>query len=632
MNSHSGNQQPQQSFFRYLLRSHLTIASIGVLALLVALIAIFLQTGRVENLSNKTIPAFQTSSQVLRGVQHSLASMRGWVSLKDKTFIHEWNQTWDDTIDPATIRLKTLGMAMGLPGFNKRIAELIRLLAELKESQWWVIEIAQTPGNEPAKTIYQLESLPILQNLDKIVCNLFLYEKNSLSGTLTRKDQYRLHDAGILYFTAREMLQKIIFQGEINLEDSYFTTLHMLQNDLLKLSHILNKNDNPDTMKMYFQKEVTALEQVSAKSITIRKSNNWNVSSHLMKTETVPLAKKTIKAMTNLTKEMDDLMTRQVSASASIGKYSILGLFILIVVLFFSALTFSWKKAADLARPVLSLATAAHQMAAGTLTKDIPSTDSNELGDLARSFNLMRREIQESQQRLRRQEKLAAIGQLSGSVAHDIRNPLGAISNSIFFLNLISNEKTDERIKEHITIMKHEIDRANGIVNDLMDFSKENKPTFTTGDLNDCLQHIISGFDSLHNVQLIFQPDNNLPPITFDHSQVERIVRNLILNARQAITDQGKVLIQTTHEGEFVRIMVSDTGHGIAKEDLDTIFEPLYTTRASGVGLGLPIIKDLIERHHGTIDVKSVVDKGSTFTVQLPIRQATHKTINQHNH
>jgi signal transduction histidine kinase len=626
MNSHPEIQtQPQQSFFRYLLKSHLVIALIGVLALLIALIAIFLQTGSIENLSSKTIPAFQTSSLVLRGVQHSLASMRGWVSLKDETFIQDWNQTWDNTIDPAAARLKAIGMTMGQPGFNKRMAELTRLLAELKESQWWIIEIAQTPGNEPAKTIYQLESLPILQNLDEIIRSLFLYEKNSLSGALKKKDQYRLHDIGILYFTAREMLQKIIFQGKINLEAPYFSTLHMLQSELLKLTAILNDNGSLDTIKMYFQREIAALEKISAKSIAIRKSNNWNVSSHLMKTETVPLAQKTIRAMTSLTKEMNGLMTKQVSTSASIGKYSILGLFALIVVLFFSALTFSRKKAADLTRPVLDLVAAAHQMAAGTLSKDIPPTSANELGDLARSFNFMRREVQESQQKLRRQEKLAAIGQLSGSVAHDIRNPLGAISNSIFFIHLISDEKTDVRVKEHITIMKHEIDRANDIINDLMNFSKENKPTFITGDLNNYFQRIITEFDSSKKIQLILQPDNKLPLITFDRSQMERIMHNLILNATQAITDRGKILIQTSHDDEFVRIVISDTGHGIAQEDLNTIFEPLYTTRASGVGLGLPIIKDLIERHQGTIDVKSVVDKGSTFTVQLPIRQNVEK-------
>ncbi len=228
-------------------------------------------------------------------------------------------------------------------------------------------------------------------------------------------------------------------------------------------------------------------------------------------------------------------------------------------------------------------------------------------------------ELKKAQKELVRQEKLAAIGKLSGSVAHDIRNPLGAISNSIYYLDLISNEETDDKIREHISIMAHEINRANDIINDLMDFSRENAPSLSKGDLNRIPRQVLNGFDFPDDIAIDLTLDEGLPIIAFDHSQMTRVFHNLINNARQAMPAGGVLRIRTGHGDESVRIAVSDTGHGIAEEALDNIFEPLFTTRAKGVGLGLSIVKDFVEKHGGAIDVESELGKGTTFTVRLPV-------------
>jgi len=169
--------------------------------------------------------------------------------------------------------------------------------------------------------------------------------------------------------------------------------------------------------------------------------------------------------------------------------------------------------------------------------------------------------------------------------------------------------------------MEHEIHRANGIISDLLDFSKENVPNFVTDDLNVFLEQIVSGFESSAAMQIDLQLDENLPVFAFDHSQMERVFNNLIQNGRQAMPEGGIMHIRTSHDDSFVQVAIRDSGHGIAEDDLAKIFDPLFTTKASGVGLGLSIVKDWVEKHHGSVEVSSVVDKGTIFTVQLPIQR-----------
>ncbi len=227
--------------------------------------------------------------------------------------------------------------------------------------------------------------------------------------------------------------------------------------------------------------------------------------------------------------------------------------------------------------------------------------------------------LKEAQQTLIKQEKLAAIGKLSGSVAHDIRNPLGAISNSIYYLNAVTNKETDGRIRKHLTIMEREIDRVKEIINDLMDFSRENTPNFSKGDLNHLLQQVVADIDLPSEIELDIQLETNLPIIAFDYSLLHRVFVNLINNAVQAMIDGGTIKVHTRYDEEFVMISIGDTGYGIPQKDIDKIFEPLFTTKAKGVGLGLSIVKDFVEKHNGSVEVESTVGEGTTFYIIFPV-------------
>jgi signal transduction histidine kinase len=230
-------------------------------------------------------------------------------------------------------------------------------------------------------------------------------------------------------------------------------------------------------------------------------------------------------------------------------------------------------------------------------------------------------DLKKAQEVLLQKEKLAAIGQLSGSVAHDIRNPLGAIKNSIYFLNLISNDSTDDKVKEHLKLMEMEITKASDIINDLLNFSRENEPIMVEGQINNTISDLLKGFTIPKKITVETELDPMLPMLLFDALQIQRAFYNLITNAFQAMVAGGLLKISSSKSDGFIKVQVQDSGTGISPEALENIFDPLFTTKSKGVGLGLTIVKTFVEKHNGLVEVSSEVEKGTTFTVKLPIIQ-----------
>ncbi|MBU0480005.1 MAG: hypothetical protein KKG47_02770 [Proteobacteria bacterium] len=232
----------------------------------------------------------------------------------------------------------------------------------------------------------------------------------------------------------------------------------------------------------------------------------------------------------------------------------------------------------------------------------------------------LRLENREVQKKLLKQERLAAIGKLAGSVAHDIRNPLGSIRNSIYFLSHTIEAETDSKIYRHLGLMDREIDRANTIISGLLDVSVKNEPLLEEDDLNLLIRTLADDFDIPENITLKTELDPSLPVFMFDHGQIQRVIQNLITNAIQAMPDGGTLHIESSLQKDIVEITVRDSGSGIAPENLNDIFEPLFTTRTRGVGLGLAIVRTFIENHQGTITVASEINRGTTFTIRLPVQ------------
>ena len=176
----------------------------------------------------------------------------------------------------------------------------------------------------------------------------------------------------------------------------------------------------------------------------------------------------------------------------------------------------------------------------------------------------------------------------------------------------------DEKVRKHLGIIDKEIARANKIIRDLMDFARVREPTLQKVDANHLVMEAISRSQIPENVEVITRLKKELPLLRADPDQIEQVFINLILNAAQAMPDGGRLEIATRAEDGFILIEFKDHGCGIPEEDLGKLFEPLFTTKTKGIGLGLAISKQLIEAHQGSIEVASEVGKGATFRVRLP--------------
>ncbi len=225
--------------------------------------------------------------------------------------------------------------------------------------------------------------------------------------------------------------------------------------------------------------------------------------------------------------------------------------------------------------------------------------------------------LEKAQEQLIRREKLAMLGQLAGGVAHELRNPLGAISNAVYYLKMVLDD-TEEITDEYLDILSQEVQNAEKIISDLLDFARIKSSARRSVAVGEIVDRVLDREAIPENVDTTVQIPTQLPSVTVDPQQIAQVVSNLVSNAHQAMPDGGRLTITAERQDEVVQLSVNDTGHGIPPETMDRLFEPLFTTRAKGIGLGLAISKHLLESNDATINVESEVGRGSTFTISLP--------------
>ena len=230
------------------------------------------------------------------------------------------------------------------------------------------------------------------------------------------------------------------------------------------------------------------------------------------------------------------------------------------------------------------------------------------------------KELKDAQEELVRKEKLAFLGQLSGSVGHELRNPLGVISNAVYLLNTIHNDG-DETTKEYLDIISSEVQNSEKIITDLLDFSRTRSPEIDKVNVSEMVDGVLKRRPSPNGVRITKEIAENIPAVYVDPRQVGQVIDNLIANAYQAMPEGGELKIKAEEIKKKVILSITDTGIGISKENMKKLFEPLFTTRARGIGLGLSVSKGLIEANGGQIRAKSKEGSGSTFTIILPVKK-----------
>jgi signal transduction histidine kinase len=257
---------------------------------------------------------------------------------------------------------------------------------------------------------------------------------------------------------------------------------------------------------------------------------------------------------------------------------------------------------------------------ANTLADDL-RVQSREARRSADQLAAANEQLQEAEEAVRRSDRLAALGQLSAGLAHELRNPLGTIRGSAEMLsrNLASENEVSREMAGFISA---EVDRANSLITRFLQFARPLQLRPERADLVQTLDRAIAMVEreaphiSIHKN---YAPE--IPPFSFDPELLERVVYNLALNAAQATPAGGTVTVKTRTAGGTVEIAVIDRGSGIDPQHLETIFNPFFTTKPEGVGLGLAIVAKIIDEHGGKITVESEPQKGSIFRILLPMER-----------
>lgn len=234
--------------------------------------------------------------------------------------------------------------------------------------------------------------------------------------------------------------------------------------------------------------------------------------------------------------------------------------------------------------------------------------------------------LQQSHERLLRSERFAAVGKAAAYVSHEIKNPLMIIGG--FAKQLQRQPEIPPNAKEKLQIIVEEVRRLENFLNELRDFTRPAVPCKKEADLNALVREVVNMMQdaaAASGVKINLELDESLPTAVFDPNQIKQVLINLIKNAIEAMESGGQITITTGSDGEQLRLAVSDTGKGIPPEILPQIFNPFFTTKKSGTGLGLAVINKIVEDHQGSISVESREEQGTTFIVVLPCRtSSTH--------
>lgn len=321
-----------------------------------------------------------------------------------------------------------------------------------------------------------------------------------------------------------------------------------------------------------------------------------------------------------ITRYLDDFsaISRDALVSRVLATLAVFGLGIV------ASLYLSWS----FSRPVLQLTQAARQVAAGDLSVRVPSATGDEIGSLARTFNEMVERLRESRQleeRLHFAERSTAMGRLASALAHEIRNPLNFINLSIDHtrehLAPAEGRKRDdfERILSNV---KAEIIRLNRLVGDFLSFGKPMRLHPRPCAIGELVGEVVAVVDHKakdQGIAIATDVEPGLPTLVADPELLKTCLLNLLINAVDAMPKGGVVAVSVARDGDALVTTVSDTGQGMTADEIRSAFEPYFSTKETGVGLGLALTRKIVEDHGGTVDLESAVSRGTTARIRLPL-------------
>jgi signal transduction histidine kinase len=273
--------------------------------------------------------------------------------------------------------------------------------------------------------------------------------------------------------------------------------------------------------------------------------------------------------------------------------------------------------------PIQRLTEGVKAVAAGDLSRKVEVRRDDEIGLLAREFNAMAASLDRQQAALRRAERLAAVGRISAQITHEIRNPLNAIGLNTELLaeEIAALPEPRREALQLVAAISREVDRLNGVAENYLRFARRPRAALERLDLNEVVGGLLDFLAPelvAASLSTVRELADDLPPIPGDEARLRGALLNLLRNAREATPGGGTITVRTRPLEGCAELVIRDTGGGIPPGDLTRIFEPFYSTKERGTGLGLAFTQQVVEEHGGTIQVDSTLGRGTAFTLRFP--------------
>lgn len=659
-----------------LLRSHLTATSLGMVILGTALATTLWLRHWMHEMSSVRVPLVEAAGEGQIGVRRSLAALQNWVALGDERFKVERRQAWEREVRPSMDALSRLAPHVSDADDLQRVNELRRLIDDLEDTQWWVEDVANTPGNEPARVVFLQRTAPTGEAMIRAVGSMVETERtrSAYDGQVSL-----LADIADL----RGSLVQALYSLKLSLRNDTGDAERAFQKHRKttgeRLSSIDRRADllTPEELASLrrLQRDLVAFDETTAEIAAIQESRLHNVASHLMERDLIPIGQR----VTELLDELAGDQTRLLRADAErISRQATVEVIVL-AILIAAKLAINWvistRSAARISGPILQLAAATRDLSERRLKEDLPECEEAELAQLIRNFNGMRASLEEAERKreehlrevefgrtqlaehaadlAQRTEQLAqareeavkasvAKSEFLANMSHELRTPMNSI---IGFTRRLLKRLEGSLEDQHLDALQT-VDRNArhllGLINDVLDISKieagrmELSPT--TFDAVSVVRQTAAQSRSLVDetaVRLVLDLPEETIPIVADRTRFTQIVTNLVSNGIK-YTEAGLVTVSVRRVdderiGCAVRLSVKDTGVGIKEEDRKRLFQKFErlqgSQRAGGTGLGLFITSRYVELHNGRIEVESEFGKGSEFIVLLPAAPQTEAIL-----
>ena len=395
----------KDGLYRKLLRSHLSVAAIGTLMLAILLCIILWLRSNALRLSELRGPTAQASSAVLAGVQHSLAGLRGWMLLGNTEFRSDRRIAWSDEIDPNIENLHALSEQWSNVGHRDRLKIISHKLEDLRDAQWWIEDVANTPGNEPARAFAEQKAYPVSVSIIEAITAAIDLEKEQdrpnrkdlLAVMADFRESFSLSQATLRDFLEQGLdVQQRQLLSHLNIAEDHLETLNRHSE---RLTHEQRR------LYIWTRSEFSGYRLLIGSVVELRNSPEWHLAQHWMASEAAPLAREIGDLLTSMSSSQRELMQADSNSVARTSNIAAGASLALIVSMLLVAWELSNRASNRLSTPITSLSQATVDLAKGRLTQDIPVTTTDELGHLTDAFNRMRHALDEKEVALQNEAK-----------------------------------------------------------------------------------------------------------------------------------------------------------------------------------------------------------------------------------